>query len=80
MSDKLIEVATQIVEYVNNGDYMTALSYFESDVRNVINETESHSNTALLEIMRKQVELVDDEDWQQVLYNCETINELVNGQ
>jgi hypothetical protein len=80
MSDKLIEVATQIVEYVNNGDYMTALSYFESDVRNVINETESHSNTALLAIMRKQVELVDDEDWQQVLYNCETINELLNGQ
>lgn len=78
MTDRLVEVSKQVVEYVNNGDYMSALSYFESDVREVVESLSSHENEQLFEIMQKQVELVNDEAWQDVLYNCEIINGLVN--
>jgi hypothetical protein len=76
--DKLTEVSKQLLEYIENGDYMTALSYFESEARSVIEQTESHSNPQLLEMMRVQVGLVDEENWQQVLYNCDAIGEMLN--
>jgi hypothetical protein len=76
--DKLTEVSKQLLEYIENGDYMTALSYFESEARSVIEHTESHSNPQLLEMMRTQMGLVDEENWQQVLYNCDAISEMLN--
>ena len=79
MSDKLIESATQLLDYVDNGDYMTALSYFEAEVREVLDSMEAHENQALLDIMKTTSQLVDEENWQQILYNCETMKELLHG-
>jgi len=79
MSDKLIEAATQLLDYVDNGDYMTALSYFEAEVRDVLDSLEVHENQALLDIMKTTSQLVDEENWQQILYNCETMKELLHG-
>jgi hypothetical protein len=79
MTDRLIEVSKQLIEYVENGDYMTALSYFESDARSVVEATDTHPNLELLKKMRIQLQLVDEENWQQVLYNCDEIGELLNG-
>lgn len=79
MNDKLVEVAAQVVEYVEQGDYMTALSYFESEARDVITSMETHDNQALLDLCKVQVGLIDEENWQQVLYNCETMREILNG-
>lgn len=79
MSDKLIESATQLLDYVDNGDYMTALSYFEAEVREVLDSMETHENQALLDIMKTTSQLVDEENWQQILYNCETMKELLHG-
>lgn len=79
MSDKLTEIATEITEFVSNGDYMSALSYFEAEAREVINSTDQHENAALLEIMRKQISLIDEEEWQEVLYNTERMKEILNG-
>lgn len=79
MSDRLTEVSKQLIEYIDNGDYMTALSYFESDARSVIEEITEHHNPQLLKMMKTQLELVDEENWQQVLYNCEEIGEILNG-
>jgi hypothetical protein len=79
MSDKLIDVAAQVVEYVEQGDYMTALSYFESEARDVITGIDTHENQPLLDICKTQVGLIDEENWQQVLYNCEIMKEMLNG-
>lgn len=79
MNDKLIELATEVVRLTSDGELMNALTYYEEHIREYVANIESHENQELLEIMKEQAELVDDEDWQAVLKNVERMESLLNG-
>lgn len=79
MSDKLIEIATEVVRLTVDGELMSALTYYEENIRNYVADIEFHEKQELLEVMKSQADLIDDEDWQAVLENVERMEAILNA-
>ncbi len=77
--DKLLEIAHEVVRLTLDGDLMGALSYYEDNIRDYVETMETHENQELLDVMKSQAALIDDEDWQAVLENVERMDNLLNG-
>lgn len=77
--NNLEDLVKTVVDYCDSGDLMTALSYFESNVRPVVESLDNYANEELLEILKEQCQLIDDEEWQSALRNIDRLSELLNG-
>ena len=74
----------QIIEYCEEGDYMTALSYFDSVVRPTLENTNKEDypedQQHIYQFAYEQRDLIDDEQWQQVIYNIDQISQVLNNE
>jgi hypothetical protein len=69
----------EIVGHVDSGDLMTALSFFESEIRPVVEATDEYENPEMLDILREQCTLIDDEEWNSVLINVEKLKGMLDA-
>ena len=79
MADELLERATEVVRLTVDGELMSALTYYEENLREYVADIEFHEHQELLEIIKEQAALVDDEDWQAVLENVERMEAILNA-
>lgn len=79
MSD-IIAATKQLVEHVNNGDLMTALEFFETDLLPYHAKTKSSGDPQLHELIDKLDNTVENEDWNESLEIVDQIGEYINGQ
>jgi hypothetical protein len=68
-----------VLNYCDSGDLMTALSYFEANVRPIVENLESYENTELLTILKDQCNLIDNEEWHSALVNIDKLSEMLNA-
>ena len=69
----------QIIEYCDEGDYMTALSFFDAEVRPFLESTDTHPQQELLDWSKEQMRLIDEEQWQQVIQNIDEMGEQLDA-
>ncbi len=73
------DLVEEIVGYVDSGDLMTALSFFESEIRPVVEATDTYHNQDMLDILREQCTLIDNEEWNSVLINVEKLKGMLDA-
>lgn len=79
MGDVIIDLAKEVVGYCEDGDLMTALSFYESEIRPAVEDLESHELQDLLDVMKSQAELVDNEEWQKVMENVDKMGTILRN-
>ena len=75
----IIESAKTIINYCDDGDLMSALSYFEGEVRPHISVMESNDHVELFECMKTALSAIDDEDWSVALEIVDKMSVILNG-
>jgi hypothetical protein len=76
---ELFEGCKKLVEFAESGDLMSALSYFESELRPVIEDTETYHNEELLKLLKEMCVYIENEEWAAGLENVEKLSDIVNG-
>lgn len=69
---------TKIINYVDDGNLISALCHFQDEIRPIVETMETYENQEFLDILKEQCKLVDDENWNQVLSNIEKAREMLN--
>jgi hypothetical protein len=75
----LVEAAKTLVNFCDDGDLMSALSYFEGEVRPEITEIETHEHAEILACMKTALLAIDDEDWSVALEAVDKMSAVLNG-
>lgn len=73
----LFEGSKILVEFCENGDLMSALSYFEGELKAVIDSTTTHQNEELLKLLKEMSVYIENEEWAGALENVEKLNSIV---
>jgi hypothetical protein len=76
---ELFEGSKTLVDMAEAGDLMTALSYFESELRPVIEDTKTYYNEDLLKLLKEMCIHIDNEEWTDGMENLEKVSIIVNG-
>lgn len=74
----LINASKTIVNYVEEGDLMSALSYFEGEIRPAVKLIDVHENQQLLDLMKSALDAIENEEWQITLEVVDKISVLLN--
>lgn len=75
--DELIEKTQNIIEMMDRGDYMTAISYFEAEFRQAISESED--DTEFLNLWRAQMQDIDNENWMGAIQRTELMRQCIEN-
>jgi hypothetical protein len=75
----LEESANVIINFCNEGDLMSALSYFESEIRPHLPSVQFHTNQKLLDIMNGASIAIENEEWNTALEAVDEMSNLLNG-
>jgi hypothetical protein len=74
----LTNATKTMVNYCEEGDLMSALSYFEGEIRPVLTSMDSYENQQLLDYMKNILEAIDNEEWQTGLEIVDKVSVLLN--
>ncbi len=75
----IIESAKTIVNYCEDGDLMSALSYFEGEVRPQLETLENSEHSELFACMQTALTAIDEEDWSSALEIVDKMSLILNG-
>ena len=75
--DEIIDKTKQIIDIMDRGDYMTAISYFEAEIRQHI--IESTETSEFWNLWREQMEDIDNENWMGAIQRTETMRVCVEN-
>jgi hypothetical protein len=75
---KLEILFQKILDYTDDGDLMSALIHFQTEVRPVVETFDTYENQKFLDILKEQCTLVDNESWSEVMINIEKLREIIN--
>ena len=75
--DELIEKTEKIIEMMDSGDYMTAISYFEAEFRQAISESED--DTEFWNLWRAQMQDIDDQNWMGAIQRTELMRQCIES-
>lgn len=75
--DDIIEKTKNIIEMMDRGDYMTAISYFEAEFRQQISE--NTDDTEFWNLWRAQMQDIDDENWMGAIQRTETMRQCIES-
>ena len=68
-----------IIDYVDENNLMVALSYFEDEVRPIVENLNEYENQEILKILKEQCVLIGDQDWNSALNNIEKLREVLEN-
>jgi hypothetical protein len=75
--DEIINKTKEIINIMDRGDYMTAISYFEAEIRqHIIENTES---SEFWNLWREQMEDIDNENWMGAIHRTELMRVCVES-
>lgn len=74
----LINATKKMINYVEEGDLMSGLSYIEGEIRPAIEAIDIHENQQLLDYMKNILEAIDNEEWQTGLEIVDKVSVLLN--
>lgn len=75
--DDIIEKTKNIIEMMDRGDYMTAISYFEAEFRQHISE--NTDDTEFWNLWRAQMQDIDDENWMGAIQRTELMRQCIES-
>jgi hypothetical protein len=75
--DELIEKTQNIIEMMDRGDYMTAISYFEAEFRQAI--LESDDDSEFWNLWRAQMQDIDNENWMGAIQRTELMRQCIES-
>jgi hypothetical protein len=75
--DDIIEKTKNIIEMMDRGDYMTAISYFEAEFRQQISE--NTDDTEFWNLWRAQMQDIDDENWMGAIQRTESMRQCIES-
>ena len=75
--DDIIEKTKNIIEMMDRGDYMTAISYFEAEFRQQISE--NTDDTEFWNLWRAQMQDIDNENWMGAIQRTETMRQCIES-
>ena len=74
----LEESAKVIINFCDEGDLMSALAYFEGEIRPQLSSVQSHTNQKLLDIMNGASVAIENEEWHTALEAVDKMSILFN--
>lgn len=77
MTDFLTEIK-QFIKHYDDGDLMSCLAHFESNVRPIVESMDTWEPQEALDIMKEACKQIDDEDWQASIENLEKLKGVLN--
>jgi hypothetical protein len=75
---KLEVLFKKILDCIDNGDFMSALEIFQTEIRPIVETLDTYENQKFLDILKEQCTLVDNESWNEALINIERLREIYN--
>lgn len=75
----LIEICKTLVNYCDEGDLMSALSYFEGEIKPNLDSIDSSANPELSSLLLEAADAVNEEEWATALELVDKIGEKLNG-
>ena len=76
----LVEGSKTLVEFCENGDLMSALSYFEGELKTVIDNTTTYQNEELLKLLKEISVYIENEEWAGALENVEKLDSILTSE
>lgn len=75
----LIETCKTLVNYCEEGDLMSALSYFEGEIRPNLDEIDGSEHPEILSMLTEAADAVAEEEWATALELVDKLSEKLNG-
>jgi hypothetical protein len=75
---KLEVLFKKILDCADDGDLMSALEIFQTEIRPIVETLDTYENQQFFDILKEQCTLVDNESWNEVLINIERIRGIIN--
>ena len=77
--NNLENMSKKLIEYVNGNALMTALGYFEGEIRPVVEDLDTYENQELLNSLKELCVFISNQDWNDALINIEQMSEILNN-
>lgn len=77
--NNLEAMVKDVIDFIDENNLMTALSYFEDEIRPVVESLDTYKNQDLLEILKEQCVLISEQDWNSALNNIEKLREILEN-
>lgn len=75
----VIEAGKTLVGYVDDGDLMSALSFFEGEIRPNVADIENDENQEIVNLFKSVFDAIDNEEWHVALETVEKVREVIYG-
>ena len=77
--NNLENMSKKLVEYIEGNALMTALGYFEGEIRPIVEDLDTYENQDLFNILKELCVLISNQDWNDALINIEKMKEILNN-
>lgn len=75
----VIEAGKTLVGYIDEGDLMSALSYFEGEIRPNVMEMETNEHQEIVDLFKSVFDAIDNEEWHAALETAEKVRGIIYG-